>query len=343
VTETTLPDGDGNAGEAFAWPAALERMRGAYSDNTLRDCVQHFRRFEDWCATNGLIALPAEPEVVARHMDAVFQTHVFSTVQKRIYAIKMVSRGLGLPDPTGEEIVRLAVRRGKRTYGIRQNQAPAMTASILRRLMDACGDDLLGMRDRAMLKVGYDTLCRAGELVSIDVEDVRVLPDGTARVNIRKDKADHGGDGVAYLSSESVELLRAWLGGAGITQGPLFRPFLGEVVSKRFSKKSWLGRIKALAQSAGLDPELARTLNTQSLRVGAVQDLTVAGASILQIMRAGRWRHASQVALYAREAPVNVWGQTEGDGFPLVEGSQKWRRLRRAAAKPPGKAPRSAS
>jgi integrase len=323
------------AGEDWLW--AVERLRGAYADSTLRTCTENFSLFERWCASQGHGFLPPTGATVALYVEACFRRLGVRAVLSRLYAIRWVCRALDLPDPTYDEAVRLALRRGKRTCGVRPRQAPPLNAALRDRLRAACPSTLLGLRDRALLSLGYDTLCRASELRALRIEDLTGLPDGTARVLVRREKQDVGGaGGVAFLSVQGHADVRAWLEAAGLKAGPILRPTFGASVGAGAMKsRGFSYRIKHMAAAAGVEPALARRLSGHSMRIGAVHDLTIAGCSLLQIMRAGRWRHVDLVAGYAREAPVNVWRQSDGDGYPLAESLHGWR-ARKLAARGPG-------
>ena len=70
-------------------------------------------------------------------------------------------------------------------------QALGLKRELLERLMAACGTDLLGLRDRALLALGYATLCRRAELVAIRVEDFgKVDNEGCVSVRVRRSKSD---------------------------------------------------------------------------------------------------------------------------------------------------------
>lgn len=47
------------------WKAALLRLDGAYSENTLQSYRTDFRIFEAWCTSKDLVALPATPVTIA--------------------------------------------------------------------------------------------------------------------------------------------------------------------------------------------------------------------------------------------------------------------------------------
>ena len=97
-----------------------------------------------------------------------------------------------------------------------------------RQLIDACpADGLHGLRDRALIEVSYDRLCRRSELVGLLIEDLRPAPDDGARILIRRAKTDPFGDGRwAHLSPPTMDHLKAWLAVAAIIDGPLLRPII---------------------------------------------------------------------------------------------------------------------
>lgn len=332
MTSATPASTDAAEDAGQDWLRALERLRGAYADSTIVTCAKNFTLFERWCAARGQVALSPTPQTVAEYVTACFQSLGVRTVLSHLYAIRKVSRALGRPDPTYNEAVRLALRRGKRTHGTRPRQAPPLNAALRDRLRAACPPTMLGLRDRAVLALGYDTLCRRCELVALLIEDLTPAADGTAKVLVRREKQDHAGESVAFISVQGLADVRAWLAAAELTTGPILRRVRGSVATTEPLRKRGLNnRIKAMALEAGVEPALARRLSSHSMRVGAVQDLAASGHSLLEIMRAGRWRHADQVAYYAREAPVNVWAQSDGDGYPVAAGVQAWRRRTRAA------------
>jgi integrase len=99
-----------------------------------------------------------------------------------------------------------------------------LTSDLRDRLIAACTADLAGLRDRAMIAVGYDMLCRCSELVALRVEDLDPRPSGGANLLVRRGKADQDGNGrIAALSQRTVGLLKDWLAAADIEHGPMFR------------------------------------------------------------------------------------------------------------------------
>jgi integrase len=305
------------AGAKPDWRTGLERLRGAYADVSLRECAKAFRLFEAWCRRRGRCALPASPETVAAAVEHFFTRYAPATVRLRLAYIRWVHRALELPDPTRHEMVRLAFRRGERLRRrtprrASSRQATPINAALCERLAAACPDTLLGLRDRALLRLGYDTLCRSGELVALRVEDLSLLPSGGARIHLRRSKTDPFGKGdYVYLSAAGLTDVRAWLDAAELRDGLILRSiwFEAYVGKKGFQAQSMRKRLQLIGRRAGLTDSELKGIGGHSMRVGAAQDLAVAGRPIAQIMRAGRWRSFESVSLYIKHAPVNVWAE----------------------------------
>ena len=111
-----------------------------------------------------------------------------------------------------------------RRRGRRQAQVRGLTWPLRNRLLEAAGDRLIDARNRALLALGYDTLLRRTELVSLEVPDLLEEIDGTATLLVRSGKTDADGRGATlYLARDTVQLVQAWLDLAGVHGGRLFR------------------------------------------------------------------------------------------------------------------------
>ena len=133
------------------------------------------------------------------------------------------------------------------------------------------GEDLAGLRDRAILTMGWMGAFRRSELVALTVEDVEPAGEGLV-VQVRRSKGDQEGRGakkvIPYAARPSlcaVRALAAWLEAAGITSGPLFRAVGsdGRVRPDALSDRSVARIVQKVAAAAGLDPA---TVGAHSLR-----------------------------------------------------------------------------
>jgi hypothetical protein len=120
-------------------------------------------------------------------------------------------------------------------------------------------DDLKGIRDRALLLLGFAGAFRRSELVALDCKDIEESETGL-KVTIRRSKTDQEGEGATIAIVRGsiacpVEAVKAWRDAAGITAGPLFRSIRkGGKVGERLTAQSVADIVKAHAENVGLDP-----------------------------------------------------------------------------------------
>lgn len=214
--------------------------QAASSPHSIRALKSDLEAFDLWCRRTGRIALPATPQVVADYCDArAGQGAKPASLSRYKASIAKLHQLLDLKDPTQAELVKLTLRAIRREKGSTQAQArplrfkgpvrnverDAPRGLNVRGLLEACADDLPGLRDRALLSVAYDTGLRASELVAVEVEHIVDAIDPEARLlTISRSKGDQEGKGAtAFLSPRSVRAIAAWTAAADIEEGPLFR------------------------------------------------------------------------------------------------------------------------
>ena len=294
------------------WRAALRRLEGAYSDNTIRTYRADVQAYEAWCGARGLEPFPASPDMLSDFIAARAPLDAASTLRRRLYGIRKIHRLLKLPSLVDDEDVAIALRRALRQKRSRVKQALGLKRELLEQLLAVCDGDLLGLRDRALLSLGYATLCRRGELVAIRVDDFgKTDPDGSVSVLIRRSKADPFGFGrIAWVPPDVMQHVSAWMDAAGIESGFVLRTVFGDkIIEEAIAPYSVSRRIKRLAEKAGLDAETVSRLSGHSLRVGAAQDMAEEGFDLLALMTAGGWKTAHVVARYVEEARVRRVGE----------------------------------
>jgi integrase/recombinase XerD len=291
--------------------ALFVRLEGAYAASTIAGYRHDFLDFAAWARRRRLSALPAQPETVATYIDAKIETLTPASVRHRLVAIGKLHALAGMPSPTKSETVVLAMRRARRSKPARPNQALGITAERRDELMMVCTDDLSGLRDKVMLAVGFDSLCRRSELVALRVEDFSLEPNGCYTVLVRRAKNDQFGEGrIARLSRTTSELVQTWLDRTAAVSGPLIRPVYGRTGCSRYLDPSFVGAtLKRLSAKAGYPENEVKAVSGHSLRVGAAQTLTVMGYGLLPIMAAGGWRSSAIVARYVEKVELNVWEQ----------------------------------
>jgi integrase len=204
-----------------------------------------FALFRTWCMTKRVLAIPAAPETVSAFLAAEANRGVKpSTIGRRLAAIRYAHKLTGHEPPTSSEAVKATLRGIRRTAGSAPVRKAPATADKVAAMVAKAGTDLKGLRDRALLLLGFAGAFRRSELVALDVGDIQFCKGGL-RVTIRKSKTDQEGQGatVAIVSGSTscpVGAARTWIETAGILDGPLFRPVTrtGKISNRRLSGRA---------------------------------------------------------------------------------------------------------
>jgi site-specific recombinase XerD len=131
-----------------------EFVRAAKAPATLRAYRSDWRDFEAWCAGHHLQALPAEPQTVALYITDLAQCCASGTITRRLTAITKAHETAGFKDSpaaTRHAIVGETLKGIRRTIGTAQKGKDPIRTAQIRKVIAACPDSMLGLRDRALL------------------------------------------------------------------------------------------------------------------------------------------------------------------------------------------------
>ena len=298
---TDLVDLKGDA-EAFAANARAANTTKAYRGD--------ITRFKTWCDLQGLQPLPATPASVALYITHLAnQGRTIATIGRALVAISELHRAAGEPSPCRHDGVR-TVRQGiARTIGRAPKKKTAFPLDALRAFARSCPETLTGLRDRALVLLGFAGAFRRSELVGLDVADVAFCSFG-ATVILRRSKTDQEGLGVAVGIPTGqdptccpVQALRAWLEASNQVDGPLFRGVdrHGHVSAERLCDRTVARIVKAACVATGLDPT---TYAGHSLRSGFATAAIQAGKTETSTMRQTRHKSVPIFRGYVRAATV---------------------------------------
>ena len=265
--------------------------------------------FVVWCDKRAYQAFPASAQTVAAFLEDQANFCAISTIRQRLYAIRKIHHLLNLPDPTLAEDINLVIRRIRRSKFERPKQAKALNRDHKNKFLRAQPGTPWGLRNKAMIALGYDLLARRSEIVALKTTDIEFREDGCVRAIIRRSKADQFGSGrFAFTSVETANLLTEWLHWRGDAVEYLFCPiYQGKPVNRSLSATTVRRVIKRAAVLAGFDKTEVAAFSGHSMRVGAAQDLLCAGHGTAAIMRAGGWKSLNVLARYLEYAEHNVW------------------------------------
>ena len=246
--------------------------------------AQDWADFRRWCAAHALNALPATPQAAALCVAHCARRLKVASIRRRRVSISQAHKMRGFdPAPTSVQLVRETMRGISRTLRVAHYRKEPIRIDDLPAILDALPDTLKGVRDRALLLIGFSGAFRRSEIVALNVDDIAFVREGLI-VNVRRSKTDQEGAGteIAIPCSRHPERcparsLQAWLDRAGIDTGPLFRaidqgshlaqdPLTGESIA--YIVKTYVARL-------GFDP--ARYA-AHSLRAGFATAAIEAGA-----------------------------------------------------------------
>lgn len=306
-----------HAGSAAMLDSMFARCKGAYAETTLRGYRADLHSFQAWCAHNRMSWLPAHADCVAAFIDAEIDVVSPATLRRRLAAIGFAHRMSDIASPTSASAVQLALRRAMRRKTSRPSQSKGLTSAVLDQIVRGQPNSPAGIRDAALIGVGYDTLCRSAELAAMQVSHLRGT-DGQWSVIITRSKSDVAGDGrVAWLSPSTACALQRWLDVSGIEEGPLFRSLhLGRLSECALDTSSIRRLVKRAAKRAGVEAPIACDLSGHSMRVGAAQDMLVAGFDAVAIMQAGGWKTTAVLLRYVENASTRALHERRWTAIP---------------------------
>ena len=293
---------------------AREFAENARSQATARAYEHDLKAFCSWCRDRGLTCLPASAETVSLYAAWCAERYKPATIGRRLASVSVAHSSVGYENPCAHGVVKAVLRGIRRAKGTAQTRKTALPVDDLRKLVATIEDDLLiGVRDRALLLLGFASALRRSELVGLDFGDVRFDDTGVI-LTIRKSKTDQEshGDEVNVMPGSDlcpVRALLAWLEASGITEGPLFRGMdrHGNVRATRLTERIVAAIVKQYAARAGFDPA---GFGGHSLRSGFATS-----AAEASIMRQTRHKSLTVARRYIREG--SRWKDHAASGIGL--------------------------
>ena len=308
--------GGGSTIEELAFRKSLE-ARAPASIKALANDLDCYAAF---CARARGQALPAsESKIVAYLEDCEARGRSPATVNRRLASLSVAHGLLGVPSPTAVPVVRDAVRGFRRRVSVRQRQAgplrfgegigiEAAKGFTLTALLQACDGTASGLRDAALLSLGYDAGLRVSELVGVHCEHIEIQEDGSGLLEVPHSKTDQEGQrAFAWLSRETLRRVSAWRAEASITAGPLFRRI--SVVRTKARPARRAIHIRELAWNAPVDRQrMAAQPARAATTTYVIGDDALTPAAVRLIIKRTAKRAAEEglVALFGKELEAAI-------------------------------------
>jgi len=283
-----------------------DRARGyveaASSANTRKAYASDWKHFSSWCRRSGLTPLPPHPQTVGLYITACasgaaergMKANSVSTIERRLSSLSWNYAQRGLILDRKDRHIATVLSGIRKTHARPPVQKEAVMAEDIISMVETLDrGSLRGLRDRAMLLIGYAGGLRRSEIVGLDVKADQT-EDGRGWIEIfdqgmvvtLRGKTGWREVEVGRGSSDAtcpVAAVEIWIKFARLAHGPLFRRVTGQgkaVGSERLNDKEVARLVKRSAMAAGVRGDLSEIerafkFSGHSLRAGLASSAEV--------------------------------------------------------------------
>ncbi|GAB3716056.1 site-specific integrase [Spirosoma flavus] len=273
------------------------------SANSHRAFMTDLKQYAAWCGENNYQPTPLSAVSLVEYVTFLGRTRSYFTIQRHLASIAKLHRQHKVESPTTDEQFKVFMKGFKLKKTVRQKQAPDFSLKQFRQALDALPPTPTGIRNRAILLLGFTGAFRRSELAALDVN--HILIDGAGMV-IRMDRSKTNQFGeveekaVAYANEAEycpIGALQAWLGVVGRAEGPLFvRIRKGERLTGERLSAEWVNLL--------VQRQLGEAFTAHSLRASFVTIAKANGADDLEVMNQTKHRTTTMIQRYDRRRNI---------------------------------------
>ena len=291
----------------------LNNLKTSKANNTLRAYKSDFKDFVGFCSKLGFISMPTDPKIVSLYLTHLSKSSKISTLRRRLVSIGIVHKMKGHYLDTKHPIIIENLMGIKRLKGSMQKGKKPILINHLKQIVNVINhqniDEIVKLRNKTLILVGFGGGFRRTELVSIDFEDLEFVDEGV-KITLRRSKTDQFGEGMIkglpYFSNLNycpVINLKKWIKISKIKKGPIFRRFVkgSTLAINRLSDQSVVLIIKECLRLAGIENH---NFSGHSLRSGFATVAAESGADERSIMAMTGHKTSQMVRRYIREANI---------------------------------------
>ena len=289
----------------------LNNLRTSKASNTLRAYKSDFKDFSIFCVKHGFKSLPTDPKIVSLYLTHLSKNAKISTLRRRLVSIGVVHKLKGHYLDTKHPVIIENLMGIKRIKGSKQTGKKPILISHLKQIINVINEqdieEIVKLRNKTLILIGFGGGFRRTELISIDHEDLEFVDEGV-KITLRRSKTDQFGEGMIkglpYFPKETycpVTNLKNWLKISRIRNGPIFRRFAkgSSLTEYRLTDQSVVLIIKDCLKLAGIENN---NFSGHSLRSGFATVAAEAGADERSIMAMTGHKTTQMVRRYIHEA-----------------------------------------
>ena len=291
----------------------LNNLKTSKANNTLRAYRSDFKDFGAFCAKHGFKSMPTDPKIVSLYLTNLSKTSKMSTLRRRLVSIGVVHKLKGHYLDTKHPVIIENLMGIKRLKGSKQTGKKPLLINHLKKIINVINeqdiDEIVKLRNKTLILIGFGGGFRRTELISIDHEDLDFVEEGV-KITIKRSKTDQFGEGMIkglpYFTNEiycPVVNLKKWLKTSKIKSGPIFKRFVkGSILSNnRLTDQTVVLLIKNCLRLAGIENN---NFSGHSLRSGFATVAAESGADERSIMAMTGHKTTQMVRRYIKEANI---------------------------------------
>jgi integrase len=281
---------------------ARSYVEAASSINTRKAYASDWKHFSAWCRRSSLSPLPPHPQTVGLYITACasgaaergVKANSVSTIDRRLSSLSCNYAQRGLALDRKDRHIATVLSGIRKSHARPPIQKEAVIAEDIIAMVETLDRGTLrGLRDRAMLLIGYAGGLRRSEIVGLDLKADQT-EDGRGWIEILdlgllvtlRGKTGWREVEVGRGSSDAtcpVVAIETWIKFARLAHGPLFRRVTGQgkaVGAERLNDKEVARLVKRAAMAAGVRGDLSEIerafkFSGHSLRAGLASSAEV--------------------------------------------------------------------
>mgnify|MGYP001089643535 CR=1 FL=1 len=257
---------------------AKDYARRASSENTQTAYAKDWRHYTSWCRRSGFDPLPPEAQTIGLYISACAAGDAkrgvpplsVATIERHLSGLSWNFVQRGQPMDRKDRHIATVLAGIRRKHAKPPRQKEAVLGDDIKAMVETLGHDLRGLRDRAILLLGFSGGLRRSEIVGLDVARdehsdgagwIEIFPDKGVLVTLRGKtgwREVEVGRGSSDQSCPMVAL-ETWIKFGRIARGPLFRRIFKDnktVDVERLSDKHVARLVKRTALAAGVRADL---------------------------------------------------------------------------------------
>ncbi len=289
---------------AFAAPLAWPESEAV----ALRFVLEHTRDLAELSADDP--ARRTGAALIAAGLRRSLAAPAPATLDRRISSWRSFHRMKNLASPFEAPLIRQARAKARRAvlHRPRARSAHPITREVLEAMLASCDNSLRGIRDRAVLMLGWASGGRRrSEITALMRADVSLedyAREGVIWLTLAETKTTARGQTPRLvLKGRAARALAAWIEAAGIEAGPLFRPITRNdaPLERRLSPDGIYQIVQKRLVAAGFPRGFA---TPHGLRSGFLTQAALDGAPIQAAMRLSLHRSLAQAQRYYDDVDI---------------------------------------